>query len=83
MLGHNTVEAAELRAIVERIEELEDRKDDIAADIKGVYDDAKGTGFDVKTLRKIVALRKLDAAKRKEASQLLDLYAHALGLEFL
>ena len=83
MLGHNTVEAAELRVIVERIEELEDRKDDIVADIKGVYDDAKGTGFDVKTLRKIVALRKLDAAKRKEASQLLDLYAHALGLEFL
>lgn len=83
MLGHNTVEAAELRAIIERIEELEDRKDDILADIKGVYDEAKGTGFDVKTLRKIVALRKLDAAKRKEAADLLALYAHALGFEFL
>ena len=81
--GHNSVAADQLRTIVERIERLEDEKKNVAADIKDVYAEAKGNGFDAKTLRKIVALRKLDEDKRKEAQAMLDLYAHALGLDLV
>jgi uncharacterized protein (UPF0335 family) len=83
VVGHNSVAGDQLRTVVERIERLEDEKKNVTADIKDVYAEAKGNGFDAKTLRKIVALRKLDEDKRKEAQAMLDLYAHALGLDLV
>lgn len=76
-IGSNT--AAELKAIVERIEILEDEKATIAADIKEVFSEAKATGFDVKILRKVIALRKVDPSVREETRSLIDTYMHALG----
>lgn len=76
-IGSNT--AAELKAIVERIEILEDEKRTISDDIKNVYSEAKSTGFDVKILRKVIALRKVDPAVRNETRSLIDTYMHALG----
>lgn len=69
-----------LRSFIERIERLEEEKAAFAEDIKEVYAEAKGVGFDAKTMRKIVALRKLDAEKRREADELLDLYKSAIGM---
>jgi len=69
-----------LRSIVERIERLEEEKATIADDIKEVYAEAKANGFDVKILRKVVRLRKIDAAEREEEEALIDLYLHALGM---
>ena len=76
-----TVAAGQLRALVERIERLEEEKKTIADDIKEVYAEAKGTGFDTKALRKIVSLRKKDVAERQEEEAVLDLYKAALGME--
>ena len=70
----------QLRSIIERIERLEEEKSGIASDIKDVFAEAKGNGYDVKTLRKVVSLRKLDAAERDEAEHLLDTYRRALGM---
>jgi len=81
--GHNSVAADQLRTIVERIEHLEGEKATISEDIKQVYSEAKGNGFDAKAIRKIVALRRMDEDKRKEAQAMLDLYAHALGLDLV
>ena len=81
--GHNSVAADQLRTIVERIERLEDDKKAVVEDIKQLYMEAKGNGFDSKAIRKIVALRAMDEDKRKEAQAMLDLYAHALGLDLL
>lgn len=78
-IGSNT--AAELKSLVERIERLEDEKAAIAADIKEVFSEAKATGFDVKILRKVIALRKVDPAVREETRSLIDTYMHALGDE--
>lgn len=76
-IGSNT--AAELKAIVERIEILEDEKRTISDDIKNVYSEAKATGFDTKILRKVIALRKMDAEQMREQRSLVDAYLHALG----
>ena len=70
----------QLRSIVERIERLEEEKQALADDIKEVYAEAKGNGFDTKTLRQVVRLRKQDMAERQEREALLDLYMHALGM---
>lgn len=70
----------QLRSIVERIEKLEEEKSAIASDIKDVFAEAKGNGYDVKTLRTVVRLRKQDAADREEAEHLLDTYKRALGM---
>ena len=70
----------QLRAIVARIERLEEDKAGVAADIKEVYAEAKGNGFDVKTLRKIVSLRKKSQDERSEEEAMLDLYMQALGM---
>lgn len=70
-----------LKSFVERIERLEEEKAELAEDIKEVYAEAKGVGFDVKTLRKLVKLRKMDDEKRREEDELLDLYRAAIGLE--
>jgi uncharacterized protein (UPF0335 family) len=70
----------QLRAVVERIEKLEEEKAAIAGDIKEVYAEAKANGFDTKTLRRVVQLRKQDSAERQEQEALLDIYLHALGM---
>ena len=69
-----------LRSFVERIERLEEEKKNLADDIKEVYAEAKGNGFDVKILRKIIAMRKMEDHDRQEQEALIDLYAHALGM---
>ncbi|MGV8939730.1 MAG: DUF2312 domain-containing protein [Allorhizobium sp.] len=70
----------QLRAFIERIERLEEEKKTIADDIKDVYGEAKGTGFDTKILKKVVALRKKDAQERMEEDMILDTYLIALGM---
>jgi uncharacterized protein (UPF0335 family) len=70
----------QLRSFIERIERLEEEKKAIAADIKEVYAEAKGTGFDVKIMRKVISLRKKDAAERQEEEAILELYLSALGM---
>ena len=75
------VAGARLKSFIERIERLEEEKSAIADDIKDVYAEAKGTGFDSKTIRKIVSLRKLDIEKRREADDMLELYKSAIGME--
>ena len=74
------VSSERLRSFVERIERLEEEKTALMADIKEVYAEAKGTGFDVKTMRKVVSLRKMDESDRQEAEFLLDTYLSALGM---
>ena len=68
-----------LKTIIERIERLEEDKAAVANDIKEVFAEAKGEGFDVKILRKVVRLRKQDKAKRQEEEALIDLYLSAIG----
>src|SRR3954467_4255694 len=74
------ISADRLRSFVERIEKLEEERHAIGGDIRDVYSEAKGVGYDVKTMRRMVALRKLDAADRDEQDALLDTYKHALGM---
>ena len=69
-----------LRSLIERIERLEEEKTALMADIKEVYSEAKGTGFDVKTMRKVISLRKMEESDRQEADFLLDTYLSALGM---
>jgi uncharacterized protein (UPF0335 family) len=70
----------QITSIVQRIERLEDEKSQIAEDIKDVYTEAKGNGFDPKIIRKVVALRKMDQAKRLEEQALIATYMDALGM---
>ncbi len=70
-----------LRTIIQRIEKLEEDKAGITDDIKEVYAEAKGVGFDVKIIRQIVRLRKIELEKRREADELLELYKAAIGME--
>ncbi len=70
----------QLKAFVERIERLEEEKKATSDDIRDVYAEAKGTGFDTKALRSIVRLRKLDTDERREQREVLDTYLHALGM---
>ena len=69
-----------LRSFIERIERLEEEKAALMADIKEVYAEAKGTGFDVKTMRTVIRLRKMEDNDRQEAEFLLDTYLSALGM---
>ncbi len=70
----------QLKAFVERIERLEEEKKATSDDIRDVYAEAKGTGFDIKALRSIVRLRKQDTDERREQQEILDTYMHALGM---
>lgn len=82
-VGHNSVTAIavdQLRSIIERVERLEEDKKSITDDIKDVYAEAKGNGYDVKALRTIVRLRKQDADERQEQESILDAYMVALGM---
>jgi uncharacterized protein (UPF0335 family) len=79
-MAEQGVAGEQLRAFVERIERLEEEKKAIADDIKEVYAEAKGNGFDSKVMRKLVSIRKQDRAERLEQEAILDLYMHALGM---
>ena len=79
----NGTSQTQLKTILERIERLEDDKQAVMLDIKEVYPEAKGNGFDTKTIRQIVRLRTMDKAKRQEAQALLDLYLSALGWDLV
>lgn len=70
----------QLRSFIERIERLEEEKKTIADDIKDIYGEAKGTGFDTKILKTVVRLRKLDPRERQEQDAILDVYLCALGM---
>jgi len=74
------IAADRLRSIVERVERLEEERAALGADIRDVYAEAKSAGFDVKVVRQIVRLRKLDKSDREEQEALLDLYKRALEL---
>ena len=78
--GTTAFAQGKLRSFVERIERLEEEKATLATDIREVYSEAKGQGFDTKIMRKVVALRKLETADRQEQDALLDLYMDALGM---
>lgn len=69
----------QIKSIIERVERLDAEKTEIAEQIKEVFAEAKGNGFDVKALRQVIRLRKIDRAKRMEAEAILDLYLSALG----
>lgn len=79
-MATNAIASDELRLLIERIERLEQEKKDIADDIRCVYAEAKSRGFDAKTMRAIVTLRKMDTHERREAEALLDTYKAALGM---
>ncbi|TFG86912.1 MAG: DUF2312 domain-containing protein [Hyphomicrobiales bacterium] len=70
----------QLRAIIARIERLEEEKAALSADLREVYAEAKGNGFDVKALRAVVRIRKQDENKRREEEAVLETYLHALGM---
>lgn len=69
-----------LRSFIERVERLEEEKQALAEDIKEVFAEAKGTGFDVKIMRKIISMRKQDLNERKEEEALLETYMAAIGM---
>jgi uncharacterized protein (UPF0335 family) len=80
VVAEGNVAADELRLLIERIERLEEEKKAIADDVKDVYSEAKSRGYDAKTMRAIVRLRKMEKHVREEAEALLDTYKAALGL---
>ena len=79
-MSEGTVAADELRLLIERIERLEEEKKAIGDDVKDVYGEAKARGYDTKTMRSIVRLRKMEKHHREEAEALLETYKNALGL---
>ena len=79
-MAEGSVAADELRLLVERIERLEEEKKAIADDVRDVYAEAKANGYDTKTMRAIVRLRKLETHQRQEMDALLETYRAALGL---
>lgn len=70
----------QLKSIIGRVEKLEEEKFGISADIREVFAEAKGNGFDVKAIRTIIRMRKLDASEREEQETILETYLHALGM---
>lgn len=76
-----SVAQEQIRAYIERVERMEAEKATIAADIKEIYAEAKGSGLDTKILRKIVSIRKQDANERMEQEAILELYMNALGMQ--
>lgn len=70
-----------LRSFIQRIEKLNEDKEAVGEDLKEVYAEAKGTGFDTKILRQIISLRKIEIEKRRENDELMDMYMAAVGME--
>lgn len=83
MTNTNTggISADRLRSFVERIERMEEERQGIASDIKDIYAEAKGTGFDTKILKQVIRLRKMEKNDRQEQEAILELYLSALGME--
>lgn len=79
-MADESVAQDQLRAFIERIERMEEEKAAIAADIKEIYAEAKGNGFDTRVIREIVRIRKQDASELQEHNAILDLYMSALGM---
>lgn len=79
-MAEDSVAQDQLKAFVERIERMEEEKAAIAADIRDIYAEAKGNGFDVKVLRQVVKIRKQDHSERMEQEAILELYMQALGM---
>ena len=75
----NSTAQGKLKSLIERIERLEEDKAAVSGDLKEVYAEAKGEGFDVKIIRKVIRLRKQDGAKRQEEEALIELYISAIG----
>ena len=74
------VAGAQLKSLIERIERLEEEKTALTADIREVYAEAKGHGFDTKIIRQVIRMRKIETADRQEQEAILDLYLSALGM---
>ena len=81
MANQGGIAGEHLRSLIERVEHLEEERKATADDIREVYAEAKAAGFDIKVMRQVVRLRKLDTADRQEQEALLDLYRHAIGME--
>jgi len=81
--GHNHANGKQLLSIIERVEILIEEKQTVAEDIKAIFAEAKGNGFDNKTIKKIIKLRAMEESEREEQKALLDMYCRALGLEAL
>jgi uncharacterized protein (UPF0335 family) len=79
-IATKSVAGDQLKAFIERIERLEEEKAGIAGDIREIFAEAKGNGFDTKAMRKILALRKKDYSERQEEEAILELYMQALGM---
>ncbi|MDH3668151.1 MAG: DUF2312 domain-containing protein [Paracoccaceae bacterium] len=79
-ISSTTVAVGQLRALIERIERLEEEKKEVAEQIKEVFAEAKANGFDTRTIRKVIGLRKKPTEERQEEEALLDLYMSALGM---
>ncbi len=80
--GHNAADDR-LRLLIERVETLDEERKGVTDDIKDVYGEAKAVGYDVKILKQIVRLRKMEADDRREMETILDLYKAALGMDLL
>lgn len=78
--GIGGIDAQRLRSLIERIERLEEERNDISRDIRDIFVEAKSIGFDVKTMRAVLKIRKMDAADREERELLLETYKNALSL---
>jgi uncharacterized protein (UPF0335 family) len=75
------ISSERLKSFIKRIEKLEEDKAAVAEDLKEVYSEAKGAGFDTKIIRKIISMRKIELEKRREMDELLELYKSALGMD--
>lgn len=81
MAAKGGIAADRLKSFIERIERLEEEKAALTADVREVYAEAKGTGFDTKIMRQIIRLRRMDKADRQEQQELLELYKRALDID--
>jgi uncharacterized protein (UPF0335 family) len=81
VMAEGSIAAAELRLLIERVERLEEEKKAMSDDIKDVFAEAKARGYDPKTMRAVIRLRKMETHQRQEAEALLDVYKAALGMD--
>lgn len=79
-IGHNSLASEKLKSLVDRIERLEAEKKELSSDIKDLYTEAKGNGYDAKILRKVVALRRKDRIEFEEEQAMIESYLNALGM---